>query len=174
MAMKTTFTSFAVFVLTGCAGMGLTPQTLTVSTAPADAGTATAMLEPGDGRITGSALLRQRGGGVVTCAGNEVFLVPSTPSVSAELERIFGGEEGYRPHGGYSTGIGGTMVAPPEPNRRSICNPQGSFVFNNVGAGRWHVITTVIWEAGSAYQGGTLLGTTQIAEGEEAELVLTQ
>ena len=35
--------------------------------------------EPGTSGVKGQAFLRQQGGGIVTCAGSEVFLVPATP-----------------------------------------------------------------------------------------------
>ena len=37
----------------------------------------------------------------------------------------------------------------------------------------WYVMTTVAWTVGGDTQGGTLLGTADVGDGEEAELVLT-
>ena len=130
------------------------------------------MLESGSGTITGSALIRQRGGGVVTCAGNEVFLIPSTESGSRELRRIFGSEQGYHRRGGGTLG-GGTVVMPPVPNRTTVCDAQGFFTFDDVRAGRWHVMTSVVWTVGDSYEGGALLGTAELGDGEEIELVLS-
>lgn len=144
-----------------------------MSIAPADATIASAMLmEDGTSTIKGSALIRQRGGGVVTCAGNTVYLIPATPSSSAELGRVFGGEQGYVRRGGSPGFGGGKLVDPPIPHRSSQCNAQGFFSFPNARAGKWHVMTTVIWTV-DQYEGGTLLGTATVRAGEEAEITLT-
>lgn len=166
--MRRTITVLVAILGTACA-----PTVMQVSLAPADVESASAMLEPGTATIKGSALIRQRGGGVVTCAGNDAFLVPGTESASRELRRIFGSDRGYVRRGGDATLGGGTLVAPPEPNRRTVCNAQGFFTFENVRPGRWHIMTSVVWTVGDQFQGGTLLGTTEVADGQEVEVVLS-
>jgi hypothetical protein len=168
MAMRWTLAILAAMLASGCS-----PTVKQVALAPSDVPKASAMLEQGTSTIKGSALLRQRGGGVVTCAGNDVFLIPATESTSQELRRIFGSEQGYVPRGGTETFGGGTLVAAPEPNRRTLCNAQGFFTFNNVRAGKWHIMTSVIWTVGEDHQGGTLLGTTEVAVDREIEVVLS-
>jgi len=102
-----------------------------------------------------------------------VYLVPATPSVTQQIRQIFRGENGYVPHGGDAIMGGGTVVAPIQPNRVTTCNAQGFFTFTNVRAGRWHLVTTVLWTVGDSHEGGTLLQTTTVAEGAEVEVVLT-
>lgn len=109
----------------------------------------------------------------MTCAGNRVFLIPATESVSKELRRIFGSDEGYVNRGGNAVTGGGRLVRPPEPNRTTACDPQGYFTFSDVRAGKWYVMTSVVWTADADYQGGTLLGATEVAEGEASEIVLS-
>jgi hypothetical protein len=167
--MATTVFFAMLTPLTACA-----PTIMQMSLAPADAEEASAMLGPGTGTIKGSALLRQRGGGVVTCAGNDVFLIPATLSAVAELRRVFGDDKGYVERGGDTNFGGGKLVAPPKPNRSSLCNAQGFFTFSKVRAGKWYVMTNVTWTVNDDYQGGTLLGTADVAEGEETEIVLTR
>ena len=167
--MRRVFLTLSLVVATACA-----PTTMQMSLAPEDVETANAMLAPGTSTIKGSALIRQRGGGVVTCAGNEVFLVPATASATSELHRVFGGDEGYVPRGGDPLVGGGTLVEPPTPHRPSVCNAQGFFSFANVRAGKWYVITSIVWMAGENNQGGTLLGTAEVAEGQETEIVLSR
>lgn len=156
-------------VAAGCA-----PTTVQVSLDPTDTDSATAMLATGTGTIKGSALMRQRGGGVVTCAGNDVFLIPATPSATNELNRVFGGDHGYVPRGGDPMIGGGTLVAPPTPNRTEVCNAQGFFTFANIRAGKWYVMTSIVWVAGNDYQGGAMLSSAEIGEGQEIEIVLSQ
>jgi hypothetical protein len=162
---------FAILLLLLTAGCA--PTIMQVGIAPADVAAARAALEPGDAVITGSAVMRQQGGGTVTCAGNEVHLVPATGSATSELTRVFGAEEGYVRRGGSTTMGGGTLVVPPEPNRTVLCNAQGFFRFSDVRPGRWHVMTAVVWAAGENYQGGTILVTTEVASGQEVEVVLS-
>jgi predicted RecA/RadA family phage recombinase len=119
-------------------------------------------------------LLRQRGGGVVTCAGNDVFLVPATASATSELRRVFGDDKGYVARGGDAVLGGGKLVVAPRPNRQGVCNAQGFFTFPNVRAGKWYVMTTVVWQVGDQNQGGTMVGAAVVAEGQEAEIVLSQ
>jgi hypothetical protein len=165
--MRLTWAVVVAMTLAGCA-----PKVMQVALVPTDVELATRRLEPGTGTIKGSALMRQRGGAVVTCAGNDVFLIPATDSGSRELRRIFG-SEGYVRRGGDSTMGGGTLVAPPQPHRRGMCNAQGFFTFDRVKPGTWYVMTVVVWLAGDSYQGGTLLGTAHLVEGGEAEIVLS-
>lgn len=158
-----------VAAATGCA-----PTIVQMSVAPADVEQATAMLRPGTSTIKGSALIRQRGGGVVTCAGNDVFLVPATLTATSELRRVFGDDKGYVHRGGDPFLGGGKLVMPPQPNRQSVCNAQGFFTFANVRDGKWYVMTSVMWTSADEHQGGTLLGSAEVAEGQEAEIVLSQ
>jgi hypothetical protein len=157
----------AVFII-GC----VPPTVLTLNVAPADASAAAAMLEAGTGTIHGSGLLRQKGGGVVTCAGNDVFLVPATSSASSEFRRLFGGDQGFVRNGRGSFG-GGKLVAAPQPHRTVMCNAQGFFTFSNVRPGKWYVMTAITWVVGDDTQGGTLLSSTDLIEGASVEIVLT-
>jgi hypothetical protein len=161
--------SCLMLTATACA-----PTLMQVSLSPADVEAATAMLSPGTSTVKGSALIRQRGGGVVTCAGNDVFLIPATGSATSELRRVFGDDKGYVPRGGDPLMGGGKLVVPPKPNRQGVCNAQGFFTFANLRAGKWYVMTTVVWSAGNESQGGTMLGTAEVAEGQETEIVLSQ
>ena len=155
--------------VTACA-----PTLMQMSLAPADVDLATAMLGPGTGTIKGSALIRQRGGGVVTCAGNDVYLVPATASATSELRRVFGDDKGYVQRGGDAILGGGKLVVAPRPHGQGVCNAQGFFTFANTRAGKWYVMTTVVWQVGQENQGGTMLGTAVVVEGQEAEVVLSQ
>jgi hypothetical protein len=73
--MKTIILTVTLLValLSGCAA-----NRQASLTTPFDKAQAQRMLEPGANSIRGSALMRQVGGGVVTCAGGQVFLMPVT------------------------------------------------------------------------------------------------
>lgn len=134
---------------------------------------AEAALDGGTGEIRGSALIRQRGGTVVTCAGNEVFLIPHTPSAQRELRRVFGGDRGFMPRGGSPMFGGGQVVVPPPNHRSTTCDAQGFFSFDEVNAGDWFIMTSIVWEVADNYQGGALLGQASLEPGEAREIVLT-
>lgn len=51
-----------------------------------------AQLARGDGEIRGNAFMMQRGGGVVTCAGNEVYLIPHNDYAAERLGALYDGE----------------------------------------------------------------------------------
>lgn len=159
----------ALFLVVGCAPA----TTFSLSISPTDLAVAEAALAPGDATIRGSALIRQSGGGVVTCAGTTVYLVPATASTTDQLEALFGGDRGYFDRGGSTTFGGGAVVIPPAPNRETICDAQGFFRFTEIRAGRWHLMTTVTWTVRGGYQGGTLLATAEVEAGKEVEIVLT-
>jgi len=167
--MKTRCAAFLATMLMGCA-----PTVMQMSMSPGDMDQAAAMLGEGASTLKGSALVRQSGGGVVTCAGNDVYLIPATESAISELRRVFGDDKGYVPRGGDDVLGGGTVVVPPKPNRQGLCNAQGFFTFPNIRAGKWYVLTTVVWKVGDNYQGGTLLGSADVTEGRETEIVLSQ
>src|SRR5262245_20885928 len=65
--------TFLVLAITGCAHRP--PAQVTTPFEPA---AHVAYLSTGSGTLTGQGFLRQRGGGVVTCAGSEVYVFPAT------------------------------------------------------------------------------------------------
>ncbi len=73
-----------VFMLAGCA---TTPTTVNLVYA-FDVGKAKALLVKGPNTIKGSALMRQRNGGVVTCAGYKAYLVPYTEYAAERMRHL--------------------------------------------------------------------------------------
>jgi len=119
-------------------------------------------LEAGEYSIQGQAFLNQQGGGVVTCAGTEVLLVPATtffreavnsansfktPQTTEKIDRSFR-----------------TTI------RSSQCDAQGNFSFQKIPKGSWFIITEVFWRAGGSLQGDVLL--KEITPSEQATKVL--
>lgn len=134
----------------------------------------------GNGKVTGSAFLRQGGGGVVTCAGNEVVLFPKTPYATEYLENELISNSSYFP-GWFSNGIGykksiGAYVAHPnsEFEKTTICDAQGNFEFNKIGDGEYYISTVVYWEVARKSQGGKLVQYVKIQNNETKKVVLSQ
>lgn len=122
-----------------------------------------ALLQPGDAGIRGQGFLRQRGGGVVTCAGSTVFAVPAVAYLN-ELVRL--------------TLAGIPTDAPPGDvranSRQTTCDSAGNFAFTGLQPGEWMVVTTVRWRVGYNEQGGDLLHRVNLPPGGTAEAFLTE
>jgi hypothetical protein len=118
----------------------------------------------GSGAITGQGFLRQQGGGVVTCAGSPVFLVPATPYFREMLQFVRAGKVPERPAGGLSRFA-----------KQSQCDAQGNFAFNSLPSGVWLVMTQVSWVAGrySYEQGGGLMREVTLQPGQAQQVLLT-
>lgn len=56
------------------------------------------LMKKGKNTVIGNAFLRQNGGGIVTCAGSEVTLIPATEYAKERLRRLYSGtDKGYNP-----------------------------------------------------------------------------
>jgi hypothetical protein len=131
------------------------------------------LMEKGPNSIKGSALIRQNGGGVVTCAGGEVDLVPGTAYAEERVSAVYGNNQrGYTP----------AFMAPKLPAEasdysllmlRTRCDAQGSFKFENVANGLFYVVTMITWHVGNSSQGGYLMERVRVDNGQVVELVLT-
>lgn len=99
----------------------------------------------GTSTLQGQAFMRQKGGGVVTCAGSSVFLSPSTPFFwGKKIEAM--GSNNYVIDGKYKTAV-----------RETVCDAKGAFAFRDLPAGGnlgWDLITKVEWEVAGKSQGG--------------------
>jgi hypothetical protein len=119
--------------------------------------------ETGNNTIKGQAFLRQRGGGIVTCAGSDVMLVPAT-SFFREAINLF--RAGKKPL---------SNIDPTYSNmiKRSQGDAQGNFSFRNLPNGNWYVLPEVKWTVGYNPQGGTLMKEVSVSNGETKQVLLT-
>jgi len=156
------------FVLTGCAAPPPTP-TFVVST-PFNQKEAADLLRPGPNTIKGNAFMRQQGGGVVTCAGSEVHLVPATAYARQRMVAIYGTTES-------GTNSRPVNLAPPPSDyaahtRPTRCDSAGNFVFDKVADGEFFVTTVVAWRVAGRQQGGNMMARTVVRDGQVASLVM--
>ena len=149
---------FFVFLLTGCV---MPPPQVDVQ-AKFDEEEIKRYSEPGTSGVKGQAFLRQQGGGVVTCAGSEVFLVPATPYYRQTFEHV---RAGRNPQLGLAT-IG-------RYSKKGRCDAQGNFAFANVRDGPWFVLTRVQWVVGNNAQGGALMQEVAVPNGQTIQVLLT-
>ncbi len=121
--------------------------------------------EPGTGVINGQGFLRQKGGGVVTCAGGIVRLSPAT----ALFREIIG------------HWVNGRKILFEEKNdpvynaivKASRCDAGGNFTFANLPTGDWYVTTEVYWSVDGRRQGGKLLAKVTTTNGQSIQVLLT-
>lgn len=130
------------------------------------------MVAPGRNTITGSAVVRQAGGGVVTCAGEQVTLTPATAYANRRVQIVYGAGTIARPY---------IQVPPFSPDvpeyykfrRTTTCNAQGFFKFENVADGDFILQTPVVWFVNGYTQGGMLLGRVSARGGQVADVTIT-
>jgi hypothetical protein len=162
-------------VLAGCAA----PPLVKIN-APFDAKQASIINQVGNNTISGSALVRQAGGGTVTCAGSEVSLTPVTAYASERIMYLYKNTEK-----GYNNSVRGNFD-PDLPEyitltKKTICNAQGFFTFKNIADGQYFVVTQIRWETSEYYpsvgrisspQGGYLMRKVTVQGGVTEEIVL--
>jgi len=136
------------------------------------------MLVKGNNSITGSALIRMKNGGVVTCAGGAVELVPLTNYSKERIIAIYGNDqEGYSP-----TGYGSEVIKfsnEPEDYKKLVkkthCDAQGYFNFKDIADGSFFLVTHIGWLGGyfDTKQGGSLMHRVDLSNGENKNIVLS-
>ena len=168
--MKKISVLLSVLVLSACTLSTFEPKVVQLNQ-PFDEGYAQKLLKDGNNKIVGNAFLRQNGGGVVTCAGSVVSLVPVTAYAKERIEAIYGGDIGVR----------AARYAPKfEPDypkfrqyvKTSTCDSRGDFEFDNVADGEFYVQTTIQWRVGHSVQGASLLKKVSLSGGKVEKIIM--
>ena len=116
----------------------------------------------GAGAVRGQAFLRQQGGGVVTCAGSRVLLVPATTYFDAAIAAF---------RSGHGLSVVDQEAVPLI--RATQCDAQGNFNIAGVPSGRYFVGTQVRWTVGYYSQGGDLGRVITVDNLGPVEVLLT-
>lgn len=130
----------------------------------------------GSSMVTGQAFLTQKGGGVVTCAGNAVEMHPDTEYFNQIFDDI---------RSGYSSL---EKLSQEEKNllKTGQCDAQGNFEFHKVPNGKWVIGVNVSWDVNfvrnngffyytdSQKQGGYLKKEVNIQDGEINKFIITE
>lgn len=156
--------------LASCAG--LTPNRQPVMGVQAfREGEYAAYANTGTASVAGQALMRTRGGEVMTCAGRQVVLIPDT-EYTAEAITL---RHQYFPT---------RQVAPMDPQlvkyvRQGICDAQGGFLFESLPAGKYFIFSDITWEIpsltgswGVQTTGGTTFARFALADGQQLKGVV--
>ena len=136
---------------------------------PFDPSLAAHIMDTGDNTIMGQAFLRQRGGGVVTCAGASVSLIPQTPYSRERFGNLYGTI--------MEVAQGSRFLDDPDPRymeltREATCDADGNFRFADVPDGEYFVTTRVQWEVASVTQGGPVMAPIMVSGGEEIHVLI--
>lgn len=132
-------------------------------------------LKKGNNTIKGEAFLRQAGGAVVTCAGNEVSLIPVTAYATERIMALYGStEKGRNPVGWRAKNYN---FIPNEQRyfelmKNTICNSTGHFEFKDIKDRSYYLTTSVHWTNGQSGQGGHLMQKVSVKGGETTEIIL--
>ena len=166
---KLVVVGLSILALAGCRG----PQTLEPMT-DFDANAASIINKKGSGTVSGQAFLKQAGGGVVTCAGNEVALIPATDYATQRLRMIFGSSDyGYRDQ--FTQAVSKAEErAYYELRRYTVCDAQGNFVFKGVASGTYYLMSEVVWSVNQYRNaGGGLMHKVEVKNGRNSEVIMT-
>lgn len=159
--------AFAISALAGCA-----TNRVVKPLAPFDAEAAKKQLAEGPNSVKGSALIRQAGGGVVTCAGKPVFMMPVTAAAKEWAAQLYGTSRGGF-HNAQGRGIQfkgrDDMFAA---TRTTTCDAQGSFKFDRVADGQFFLFTRITWIVAGSIQGGSVMRPITLSGGQMTEIVL--
>jgi len=159
-------------VLVGAVSCVPVSQTVTLKQ-PFDKAQAERLLRPGNNTIKVNAFMRQAGGGVVTCAGEDIDLVPATKMAEERVTALYGSVNGgYRP-----VGLGGLKFENEDPDytnkwKTGICSSDGRAIFSKVADGDFYITTRVVWTV-QYPQGGNLSKRISVKGGETLEVVLS-
>lgn len=121
----------------------------------------------GTGVLRGQAFLRQNGGGIVSCAGEDVYLTPDVPYMREYFNVLKRGHEPTTP-GRSGLGPYGKQAV-----RHTRCDAGGNFAFLDLPTGPWFAATEVAWAVNGWKQGGTLVKEAVTKDGEERSIMMT-
>lgn len=175
-------TLIAVASLTACVHQPQTRSPIPISW-QFDEKAAEEQLKDGTGTISGSAFMRQQGGGVVTCAGADVLLIPHTKYTNERMDKLYGAPV-YQ--GNTSAKSATDLILYGEPQfdpdpagyrtltRRTTCDAQGNFTFDLLKAGNYYLVTRVLWRVAQSQQGGFLATMASVSEGRATKVIMSR
>jgi hypothetical protein len=161
----------ATILCAGCAEMNV--QTVHLKSTFDQELASKQIAETGKNTIKGSALMRQAGGTIVTCAGNPVGMIPVTDYSSERMQAIYGNTTKGSRHFDTKIKFVPDLPAYTTNSRKTVCDSQGFFKFENVLDGDFYVATGIQWYAGrNNLQGGRLMQKVSVKGKETKEIVL--
>lgn len=155
------FGALVVLFMPGCA-LGLRDLTPVEVSVPFDPAAYTAWQVPGTASVTGKAAVQSKLGGLVSCAGYSVFLMPKSPYFDETAAII---KSGRLPDVS-------SLAGPDSPVRSTRCDGDGNFRFEKLPAAQWYVFTGIHWSSGPASQGRDLVEPVTTTEGQTTTVLM--
>lgn len=173
----------AAFALIGCA------------TAPAPKVSILSVFNPqdvawaegeGNSGVKGSAVLMTNGGSPRTCAGKEVFLIPVGAYSTERMTVLYGSVPSFRQIRGDNISglynplptINNTPAQYLATGKKTKCDAQGYFEFENIPAGEYYILTQVIWMTpfgnySQSYNGGAFVDRITLHPNKITKVILS-
>ena len=127
----------------------------------------------GPNTIRGNAFLKTRGGEVRTCAGNPVLLLPDVQYNRSVLQQSH--PSGSRSARQPSVDLGAATSVFTQYGRKTTCDSNGEFIFDNVAEGDFIILSRVVWEVpGSGYQGGEMVDYVSTRNKSNQKVIITR
>lgn len=178
--MKQKYLFFAILLLSGCSYT----HTYNINS-PFSYDETSKLLRKGSNTVKGQAFMRQANGGVVTCAGYDVNLIPVTDYSSERMQASYLSTlEGYNPAYSWNGYAINYIFIPDEAQyhqlmRTTTCDAQGNFKFKNVSKGDFFITAKVQWQVPGAYnssymQGGALMKKISVTEDGTTEVIISR
>ena len=159
------------FLLVACASPRSVPVVEIAATF--DEREAQSALVDGGNTVKGNAFMRQRGGGVITCAGQDVQLIPATGYARERMRYLYGNDIGPASNPGVRVTFSPEVLAYLTMVRTARCDSTGNFIFDRVADGEFFVTTAVVWQVGYSTQGGNLMQRVTLRGGQVVSVILS-
>ena len=165
--MRVLFSMFVVVLLSGCQS---TPVYVYQTSSTYNPNEVLWSKLDGDSSVSGSAFIRQKGGGIVSCAGFEVGLFPQSSYADERLSYIYSNlNKGFN----INRSIDSSDHRYLDDSRKTICGVDGKFKFTNLPNGVYYIVTKVAWQVGYSNQGASLFQKVDLTSGGNLEVVLS-
>ena len=174
------FVIACVFMLNACVSV----QKEVVNLPAFDEKYAKMLLKDGENAIVGSAFFKQRDGRIQSCAGSVVTLIPATDYAKRRMDELY-----YINQKGFY--INRTILFDFKSQndtdeadyfslqKKTVCDIDGKFEFENVHDGSFFVTTSITWEyvvnsyGNMATAGGPVMLPVTVKNGQTKKIVLT-
>ena len=167
--MKKFIYIYTLVALSGCTSTVVKKIDVEFNAAQADK-----MLAPGGNSIKGSALIRQNNGGVITCAGKEVFLIPATDYARERITAVYGNSvQGYSSIKSAQIKFEKEDPLYKQKMKKTLCDAQGFFKFDSISDGEFYVATIITWRVNEYFSdGGGLMKNIVLKNNSNLEIVM--
>jgi hypothetical protein len=159
-----------IALLVGCVFVGVAPMYVTQSVYDPDE--VNWSLKKGTASIEGNGFMRQQGGGIVKCSGEKVYLVASGTYSRERMHTLY---EIFIP--GETSSNRMRDIDDPDPRyvkdqRKTVCDVDGKFRFEDLPEGTYFINTRIIWKVGENHWGGNLSQQIDLSSGEHVKVML--